>query len=338
MFNKILIIGPSWVGDMIMAQVLFKLLRQNNPAVIIDVLAPNWSLPVLQRMPEVNRAIPLPIEHGQLALKSRFEIAKGLRAEHYNQAIVLANSWKSALIPWLAHIPVRTGWRGEMRWGLLNDIRYLNKQALPQMVQRYAMLGLPANSNLANNLPTPLLIADKDNLQQAINKFGLILSRPILALCPGAAYGPAKRWPEEYFASVALQKINAGWQIWLFGSKQDEEVIEKIRNQIGQPTISFAGKINLLETIDLLSVADAVVTNDSGLLHMAASLNKPLVAIYGSTSAIFTPPLGKKSKVLQENLPCRPCFKRECPLQHLNCMHAIKPDKVLTAINELEAI
>lgn len=338
MFNKILIIGPSWVGDMIMAQVLFKILRQNNPAVIIDVLAPNWSLPVLQRMPEINRAIPLPIEHGQFGLKIRFQIAKELCVENYEQAIVLANSWKSALIPWLARIPVRTGWRGEMRWGLLNDIRYLNKQALPQMVQRYARLGLPAKSMLTNNLPAPLLASDQANLQQAINRFGLSLTQPILALCPGAAYGPAKRWPEEYFASVALQKINTGWQVWLFGSKQDEIVIEKIRELIAKPTVSFAGKINLLETIDLLSLADAVVTNDSGLLHMAASLNKPLVAIYGSTSAIFTPPLGEKSKVLQENLPCRPCFKRECPLQHLNCMHAIKPEKVLTAINELEAL
>lgn len=328
MNNKILIIGPSWVGDMVMAQVLFKLLKLMNNTVQIDVLAPEWSLPVLQRMPEVSQAICLPIKHGQLALRQRYAIAKQLQTQKYTQAIILPNSWKSALIPWLARIPLRTGWLGECRWGLLNDVRYLNKQNLPKLVQRYAALGIAANAALPETLPVPKLVSAQNSAQQA---------KPVLALCPGAAYGPAKRWLPEYFVTVAKEKLAAGWQIWLFGSEQDSSVIEDIRCQIPAETTSFAGKINLLETIDLLSQVSAVVTNDSGLLHIAASLDKPLVAIYGSTSPEYTPPLGAKSKILKQKLACSPCFKRECRFGHLNCMRLIKPELVLASLSSLEA-
>lgn len=337
MIKKILIIGPSWVGDMIMAQTLFKLIKQSEASNQIDVLAPEWSLPVLQRMPEIRNIIAMPVKHGEFGLKQRIIIARRLRNQGYTQAIVLANSWKSALIPFLAKIPLRTGWLGELRWGLLNDVRYLNKKLLPKMVQRYAALWINPDQNLPHTLPPPRLLTSEIAVTGVLNKFAINLSQPVLALCPGAAYGSAKRWPIEYFVQIAKQKIAVGWKIWLFGSKQDSVVIESIREKINAQTISFAGKIDLLETIDLLSVVNAVVTNDSGLLHMAASLDKPLVAIYGSTSAEFTPPLGSKSKIVQENLPCRPCFKRECPLQHLNCMYFITPERVLAAIDELEA-
>ncbi len=338
MVKKILIIGPSWVGDMIMAQTLFKIIKQCDLNNQIDVLAPDWSLPVLQRMPEISTAIAMPVRHGEFGLKQRITIALKLRNEGYAQAIILPNSWKSALIPWIAKIPLRTGWLGEMRWGLLNDVRYLDKKLYSKMVQRYAALGGNAKQKLPDVLPTPKLLASEESVATAVKKFSINTAKPILALCPGAAYGTAKRWPVEYFAQIAKQKIAFGWQVWLFGSSQDSLVIDNIRGQISNETISFAGKIDLLETIDLLSIVNAVVTNDSGLLHMAASLDKPLVAIYGSTSAEFTPPLGPKSKILQENLPCRPCFKRECPLRHLNCMYLIKPERVLNAIQELEAL
>lgn len=338
MNKKILIVGPSWVGDMIMAQSLFKLIKQEMPAAQIDVLAPDWSMPVLSRMSEVTNIITMPVQHGEFGVAKRVRIARQLRNQGYTQAIVLANSWKSALIPWLAKIPQRTGWLGELRWGLLNDVRYLNKTALPKMVQRYAALGLSKNQALPELLPTPKLIAPADCVAAVLDKFALDMAKPVLALCAGAAYGPAKRWPVEYFAQIAQQKIAAGWQVWFFGSAQDALVIDDIRDKINTTTLSFAGKINLLETIDLLSVVSAVVTNDSGLLHMTASLDKPLVAIYGSTSAKFTPPLGRKSKILEENLPCRPCFKRECPLRHMDCMYLIKPERVLTALDALEAL
>lgn len=337
MNRKILIIGPSWVGDMVMAQVLFKLLKEQDKDCEIHVLAPDWSLPILERMPEVAKSICLPIKHGEFALFKRFDVAKQLRHENYQHAIVLANSWKSALIPWLANIPKRTGWIGEMRFGLLNDFRF-NKQVYPMMVQRYAALGIDKNAQLPKELPSPKLTATTTTVANIIAKFNIDTDTKILALCPGAAYGPAKRWPEKYFIQIAQDKMAQGWQVWLFGSNQDNDVIATIQNNLIGKSINFAGQINLMETVDLLSLANAVVTNDSGLLHIAASLDKPLVAIYGSTSAKFTPPLGVKSKVLQEELSCRPCFKRECPLQHLQCMHLITPQKVLAALDELETV
>ncbi len=333
--NKILVVGPSWVGDMVMAQALFKLLQQKFPQIQIDVLAPEWSMPVLERMPEIRHSICLPIKHGEFGLKTRLTLAKKIHQENYEQAIILANSWKSALIPWLARIPVRTGWLGEMRWGLLNDVRYLNKKLLPKMVQRYVALGMQPKV-VPQEYPTPKLLAPQENVLAVLNKFALNLDKPVLALCPGAAYGPAKRWPAEFYLEVAQQKIASGWQVWFFGSQQDAEVIVTIRAKISATTQDFSGKINLHETIDLLSSVTAVVTNDSGLLHIAASLDKPLVAIYGSTSPEFTPPLGRKSQVLKEDLACSPCFARECKFKHMDCMYKIKPQKVLDSLASLE--
>jgi len=336
MTKKILVVGPSWVGDMVMAQVLFKLIKQQEPTTQIDVLAPEWSLEILARIPEVSNNILLPIKHGQFALQQRIAVARQLRLQAYDQAFILPNSWKSALIPWLARIPLRTGWLGEMRWGLLNDVRYLNKKVLPKMVQRFAALAFASKAQLPSSLPVPSLSFSYSSVHNVLEKFALHVATPVLAVCPGAAYGPAKRWLPEYYVQVASEKLAAGWQVWFFGSQADSEVIQIIQRQIPGSTTSFAGKINLLETVDLLSQASAVVTNDSGLLHIAASLNKPLVAIYGSTSPNFTPPLGEKARVLTQNLACSPCFKRECPLGHFDCMRKIKPNQVLNALASLE--
>src|SRR3990167_9466550 len=187
---KILIIGPSWVGDMMMAQVLFQLLRQHNPTAEIHVLAPKWSHALLARMPEVNRAIELPFGHGAFELIRRYQFAKTLRVEKYDQAIVIPNSWKSALIPFFASIPKRTGWRGEYRFGLLNDVRYLNKKELTLMVQRMAALAYPSAAMMPANLPVPKLVSRiGDRGSEDVNvlqKYNLTVDQPILALCPGA--------------------------------------------------------------------------------------------------------------------------------------------------------
>lgn len=326
MNDKILIIGPSWVGDMIMAQTLFKIIKQQKPDSQIDVLAPAWSLPILERMPEINEKILLSAKHGEFALQQRWQLGMSLRKHKYTRAIVLTNSWKSALVPFFAKIPIRSGWLGECRWLLLNDIRYLDKKKLPRMVDRYASLAFARNEPLPTSLPTPRLQAYPADEP----------TKPVLALCPGAAYGPAKRWPEEYFATLAAEKLSEGWDIWFFGSKQDEPVIENIRQSLDAPTTSYAGKIDLMQTIDLFSTVSSVVSNDSGLMHLAAALDKPVVAIYGSTSPIFTPPLGLKAKVVQNKVSCSPCFKRTCPLEHFACMREVTPNKVSKALEELE--
>jgi heptosyltransferase-2 len=333
--NKILIVGPAWIGDMVMAQSLFKLLKIEYPHASIDVLAPGWSLPILKRMPEVTAGIAMPLGHGQLNLKARYQLGKTLGAATYDTAIVLPNSFKSALIPFWAKIPVRIGWRGEMRYVLLNDIRILNAERYPLMIERFMALGLKNKADIAKPYPHPSLHFSTQTQTDVLTKYGLSNTAPILALCPGAEFGPAKRWPENYYAEVARQKMAEGWQVWILGSAKDGPVAEKIMEETGQKCVNLTGRTDLVEAIDLLSLSKVVLTNDSGLMHIAAAVNTPILAIYGPTSTGFTPPLHPKAQVLQLNLPCQPCFQRECPLLHHRCMQDLKPVTVLQTLEGL---
>ncbi|HET8711730.1 MAG TPA: lipopolysaccharide heptosyltransferase II [Spongiibacteraceae bacterium] len=336
---SVLIVGPAWVGDMVMAQTLFKLLRQQNPALAIDVLAPAWSLPLLARMPEVRRAIPMPLGHGALELRVRYRLGRKLRAEHYDQAILLPNSFKSALTPWFAHIPKRTCWRGEMRYGLLNDLRILDKPKYPLMVQRFAALAVEPSAPLPAQLPKPQLTIDTAARAQLCEQFHLATDMPILALCPGAEFGPAKRWPETHYADVARAMLERGWQVAIFGSEKDQPVAQAIIATLPEAlrtrVANLAGATKLEQAVDLLSAATAVVTNDSGLMHIAAATGRPLVVVYGSTSPGFTPPLAEHVEILQLKVDCGPCFQRECPLGHLKCLRDLPPERVLAALDRL---
>ena len=335
---RILIIGPSWVGDMVMAQTLFHVLKQRHPTCVIDVLAPEWSRPILERMPEVRQALSFPLGHGALELATRRRIGKSL-AGQYDQAILLPNSLKSALVPFFAGIPQRTGWRGEFRYGLLNDVRTLDKARYPLMIERFMALGYPAGAELPKPYPRPSLQIEAASRDAALAKFGLSLDRPVLALCPGAEFGEAKRWPSEHYAKVADIKIREGWQVWLFGSKNDHAVGESIRERLipglREESVNLSGETSLAEAIDLLSCSDAVVSNDSGLMHVAAALNRPLVAVYGSTSPGFTPPLADQVEVVRLGLECSPCFDRTCRFGHYNCLRLLEPEAVASALQRL---
>lgn len=334
-----LIVGPAWVGDMVMAQTLFKLLREQNPEFAIDVLAPAWSLPLLARMPEVRRAIAMPLGHGKLELGVRYRLGRELRSNRYDQAILLPNSFKSALTPWFAGIPLRTGWRGEMRYGLLNDRRRLDKQRYPLMIQRFAALAYPDGAELPAQLPHPALIVDEAARARLLHQHGLNGDRPLLALCPGAEFGPSKRWPAAHYAATAAAMIERGWRVALFGSANDravaEEIIALLPATAGASVVNLTGTTKLEEAIDLLSAATAVVSNDSGLMHIAAAVGRPLVVVYGSTSPAFTPPLAEQVEILQLPVDCGPCFQRDCPLGHHKCMQELTPSRVLDALQQL---
>ena len=215
---KILIIGPAWVGDMVMAQVLFKFIKTRHPEVMIDVIAPDWTRPLLERMPEINNILSLPFKHGEFNFLKRWKLGKSLKNHHYDEAIVLPNSWKSALIPYAAGIPKRTGFRGEFRYGLLNNLKILDKKALPLMIQRFASLALNKEELLPNKLPKPKLVSQSDK----------IIPKKTVALCPGAEFGPSKRWPEEYYAEIANKLLAHNFDVWLFGSQKDKVVTDKI--------------------------------------------------------------------------------------------------------------
>lgn len=345
---NILIIGPSWVGDMVMSQSLYITLKQQHPNSTIDVLAPSWCQPILERMPEVNQALTMPIGHGEFNLIKRREIGRTLRQNHYTHAYILPNSAKSALIPWFANIPHRIGWKGELRYGLLNDIRH-NKSSFQYMVERYIALAYSRSEMIDSSslgglaaLPTPALTIDHQVQQQTLDKFGLSTAQRVIGLCPGAEFGPAKKWPEEHYAAVAQEMINQGHQVWLFGSQKDvpacENIVAHLSPQDRSNAIILAGKTALIEAVDLLAACHTVVSNDSGLMHVAAAVGCRVVVIYGSTSPKYTPPLSDNAKVVHTDIECRPCFKRECPLGHLKCLKELSPKIVLEAVSNLNEI
>ncbi len=333
MTEKILVLGPAWVGDMVLAQSLFKTLKINKPNCTIDVAAPAWTLPLLERMPEVNGAIALPFKHGELAFFERIKFGKSLKNKGYTQAIILTNSLKSTLLPWAAGIPKRTSFLGEMRYGLINDIRPLDKNKLVKTVERFVALGLERDESLPKNLPQPQLNASPETAWVLASRLGVQASENrILGLCPGAEYGAAKRWPAEYYAEVAREALMKGWQVWLFGSDKDTAMTTSINQLTQNKCLDLGGKTKLGEAIYLMSLCDTIISNDSGLMHIAAALDKKLIAIYGSSDPGHTPPMSAKAVIEYLGIECSPCFKRECPLTggaHLRCLKEIKPEQIL---------
>lgn len=325
--SRYLIAGPAWVGDMVMAQSLFMTIKQREPQARIDVLAPGWSLPLLARMPEIDEAINVPVGHGEFGLAKRWQLGRSLRSRQYDHAIVIPRSMKAALIPFFATAKLRTGYRGEMRYGLLNDIRPLDKTVLTQTVQRYVALGLPADSELPPPIPSPRLMVDEENRERLLDELGLRGEGKAIGLMPGAEYGPAKRWP--YYAELVTQLVRDGFRVWVFGSEKERADAERIATD---GAVNLCGRTSLVEAVDLIAACDAVVSNDSGLMHVAAAVGKPLLAIYGSSTPDYTPPLSGEAEVLYRRLDCSPCFKRDCPYGHTDCLKGIGVDEVCAVL------
>jgi heptosyltransferase-2 len=332
--RQYLIIGPSWVGDMVMAQSLFITLKKLYPDCEIDVVSPEWSLPVLERMPQVRQGIALPVAHGEFSLAQRYKLGRSLRSRNYTHAVVLPRSWKSALVPFFAGVPQRTGYRGEMRYGLLNDIRGLDTTVLSQTVQRYVAHAYNESGYSVSppEVPYPELRPDRKNAESLLVKFGLNLEKPVVGFMPGAEYGPAKQWPTEYFAQLADLLIKNGYSVWVFGSEKERNLGEEIVKGTPADAYNLCGKTELVDVIDLITCAEQVVTNDSGLMHVAAALDVKVNVIYGSSTPDYTPPLSDSAEILYQRLSCSPCFKRVCPFGHTNCLYQIKPDDVYSRI------
>jgi heptosyltransferase II len=325
----ILIVGPSWVGDMVMAQSLFKLLKERFPETELDVLAPAWSLPIIARMPEIRKGVVSPARHGEIALRRRWQLARSLRATGYQQAIILPRSLKAALIPWMARIPRRTGFRGEMRYHLVNDMHEFDERKLDQTVKRFVALGMEPSEPMPP-VPQPALSVSAAHQQGILKRLELATDRPVVAMMPGAEYGPAKCWPLEYFASLAGMLAGEGYGVWVLGSAKDRVAGDVIAAD-GQAQ-NLCGRTELEDVIDLLAYCDQAVSNDSGLMHIAAAVGTRVIALYGSTSPDFTPPLTENRVLHYLGIECSPCFQRECPLGHFRCMREILPAAVLESI------
>ncbi len=342
---KILVISPASIGDAMMLEPLLRRLREQHPDAAIDVLASVAIVPLLWRMAEIGRAIPTPLIDGRFSLKACWRLARHLKREGYVRAIVLPGAFTAALIPFLARIPWRTGFSGAMRSLLLNDVRSQDKKALT--AERFVSLAGRRHIDAHRPLDPPRLRTEMSHVRATLAKLILAPTSPVVALCVGAEGGPARRWPAHHFAELAWNLAGAGYEIWLLGADEEVKIgaeIERlfmvarvktsIRDGHGKTRKfhNLCGKADLAETIDLFAVARAAVVNDSGLMHVAAALGKPLFALYGSTSPGVSPPLSNQVRVISLKLPCSPCLQRECPLGHFNCMKEIHPQRVFNDI------
>lgn len=328
--SRTLVISPNWIGDAVMAQPLLRRLKERAPGRPIDVVAPTWVAPVWRAMAEVDTVIESPFKHGALQWKERKAFARMLKARGYLDSYVLPNTLKFALIPWLAGIPRRVGYKGEMRYGLVNVMHHDDKAAPRPMAQFYQALADAPVRQLARSerLPEPVMTVAAGEAEAAIARLQLPAGTYV-AFAPGAEFGPAKRWPAAYFAELARTILanRPDAQILLLGSPKDRAVCDEIVAGVPQAH-NLAGSTSLSEAIALIARCAAVVTNDSGLMHIGAALGRPVVAIYGPTDPRHTPPLSQLAQILWLHIECAPCQQRECPLGHQNCMKQILPDAV----------
>ncbi len=323
--GRTLVISPNWIGDAVMAQPLLQLLRRQQPDRPIDVLAPPSVAPVWRAMKEVAEVLETPFRHGPLQLGERWRYGKVLRQRGYLDAYVLPNTLKYALLPWFAGIPKRVGYKGEMRYGLINRMHHDAVPPLP-MVPFYGALASSTDA-----VPRPAMQVGRAAVEAVCQRLGIAVSRPLVVFAPGAEFGPAKRWPAAHFAALAQAILaqDAGAQIALLGSPKDKAACDEITAITGSASIfNVAGSTSLSEAIALIAQASAVVANDSGLLHIASALNRPVIALYGPTDPDHAPPFSDMARSMSLRLACSPCRQRECPLGHQDCMQKMKPESV----------
>ncbi|WER46543.1 lipopolysaccharide heptosyltransferase II [Cupriavidus sp. WKF15] len=335
--KKALVIAPDRISDALMAQPLFALLKARHPRLVIDALAPKWVGPVLARMPEMGRVFPSHLTHGTLQLSARFMFAQQLKNEGYDMAYVLPDTLKSALIPWLAGIPLRVGYRGESRFGMLN-VRHANppRNGRPAMAEHYARLALRPGAKPPAELPEPRLRTDPNRIAATAERFGIPPQTRLIAFCPGAGFGPARRWPAAHFARLAqmLRRSYPYAQMITLGAAADADAAAEIAREA--PFVrNLCGQTSLDDAIDLLALSEAAVCNDTGLMHIAAALNRPQVAVFGSSDPRQTPPLSQAASIMWLQLECSPCLKHECPLGHMRCLKDIEPEMVFVELRKL---
>jgi heptosyltransferase-2 len=332
--TRMLIIAPSWLGDAVMSHSLIRRIARDAPNGIVDVFASKPLEDVYRCMPEVNEVLLNPFKHGELNFLHRIRQGLLIKERSYDVTYVLPNSFKSALVPFFAGIPKRIGYTGEARYGLLNSRKFLDKTNTPLLADRYQQL---ANSDAAQHDEskfTPVLSVLNEELNATKKLFGLDVEKPYVCLCPGAEFGPAKRWPSQHFAKLAELIGDEHQNIVIIGGPNDINIGNEVQQRADALVVNLVGKTTIKQAIHILAGSSHVVTNDSGLMHVAAALGRRVTALFGSSSPTFTPPLSKSANIMSRSLACSPCYQRECPLGHTQCLIDIHPKDVFEKISQ----
>lgn len=315
-----------------MAQALYKALQSDSTSAQIHVVAPEWSRPLLARMPEVSMVHSLDVAHGEFGLVKRRHLGKQLRSERFSQAIVLPRSFKSALVPWFASIPKRVGDIGEFRHGLLTHTFTSNKdKKIPSVCNYLRYINIQSDIALVKKQYFPELSVDQANQSKVLGNNAIANDVPLVACMIGAEYGPSKQWPVEHFASLISMLKQQGVNVCLLGSAKDVQVGQQIESLCNKSVFNLCGKTSLLDVIDILAACNVAISNDSGLMHIAAAVDTPVVGIYGATTPSYTPPLHTKAKSFYVKLACSPCWQRTCQYNHYRCLKDIMPQDVYAA-------
>jgi heptosyltransferase II len=326
--RPILVVPYMWIGDFVRCHTVVRLLQERYPDRPVDMLATTLCAPLTDYMPGVRRAVVVDLPRKRLALRQHRMLAKRLRGENYGNALVMPKTWKSALAPFLAGIPQRTGLVGEVRLMLLNDIRFGGGK-LPRMVDECASLALPSGTKPPSEWPAPELKVPAAEIDAWLGRRALAShGRPAVALAPGAV-GPAKRWPAAAYRDLSRRLLADGLAVWVLGGAAEKTLAQEIVRGTEARDLTST---DLREAILALAAASAAVSNDSGLLHVAAALGAPTVGIFGPTSPWHWAPLNPLAAAIQASseLPCRPCHKPVCRLGHHRCMSEIGSDEVFS--------
>jgi heptosyltransferase-2 len=330
--SPILVVPYMWIGDFVRCHSVVKLLKARFPDRPVDVLSTTLCAPLTDYMPGLRQAVVVDLPRSRIALKHQLALARRLAQENYGSVLVMPRTWKSALAPFMARIPERTGFVGELRFVLLNDIRRGEKK-LPRMVDRCAALALPSAAALPSEWPLPELKVARAEIETWRRRLGLNFdSRPVVVLAPGAV-GPSKRWRASDYAALARRLIAEDFAVWVVGGPEEKSLAAAIIGETGARDLTGH---DLRNAILALAAASVAVSNDSGLLHVAAALGTPAIGIFGPTSPWHWAPLNPLAETIESKteVECRPCHKPVCRFGHHRCMVEIPPEQVLAAVRQ----
>ncbi len=330
--SPILLVPYMWIGDFVRCHTVIQMLRSRFPDRPVDMLSTTLTVPLTDYMPGLRRAIVVDLPRNTLALAQHRALAGRLRAQDYGTALIMPRTWKSALAPFLARIPERTGFAGEARFLLLNDMRF-GERALPRMVDRCAALALPKGASPPPDLPVPKLEVPASAVSAWRDHRGLTENgRPVVTLAPGAV-GPSKRWTSAGYAALNRRLLAEGFAVWVLGGPDEKSLAAEV---VGDSAARDLTGSDLRDAILAMAAAAVAVSNDSGLLHVAAALGTPSIGIFGPTSPWHWAPLNPLAATIEtaSELDCRPCHKPVCRLGHHRCMGNIGADQVFTAVRK----